>query len=77
MTVLVLVCALTVAAPDCDKSTAIHIFYAPDAQYSLVGCLREGTMYAAQSGLITPGTYSKVYCGPQRRPAARSTRNAE
>ena len=40
MDVLVLVCALTVAAPDCQAETSVHRFYAPEPQLDLAGCLR-------------------------------------
>ena len=73
MTILVLVCAMSVSAPDCERSTAIHSFYAPDPQPNLIGCLREGMMFAAQSGLIEQGTYSKVFCIERRTPETQTT----
>jgi hypothetical protein len=62
MDVLILVCALTVAAPHCQSDSATDSFRAPEPQSSLAGCLREGLMYAAQSRLVGPGTYPKVVC---------------
>ena len=46
--------------------------YAPDPQPSLSGCLGEGLMYAAQSRLVTPGTYPKVVCIPRRMREAKT-----
>ncbi|WP_159585813.1 hypothetical protein [Chelativorans xinjiangense] len=74
MDVLVLVCALAVAAPDCQRSTAIHGFYAPDPKPDLAGCLREGLLYAARSGLVMADTYPKVFCIPQRSAEARASK---
>jgi hypothetical protein len=62
MKILILVCALTVAAPDCQKNTAIDIFYAPPAGDSISGCTRQGLLYAAESRLVGPGNYAKVVC---------------
>lgn len=65
MNILILVCAIAVAAPDCQKDTAIDIFYAPpssDEGISLSGCARQGMLYAAESQLVKPGNYAKVIC---------------
>jgi hypothetical protein len=62
MEILILVCAMSVAAPDCQKATAQHVLYAPPSDGSMVVCAREGLMYASQSNLIKPGSYAKVYC---------------
>jgi hypothetical protein len=72
MEVLILVCALGVSAPDCQKGSSIAQFYAPDPQESLSGCMRHGMLYAAQSRLVTPGTYSKIVCVPHSRKAIGS-----
>ncbi|MGH6925859.1 MAG: hypothetical protein ACRED5_19205 [Propylenella sp.] len=73
MTILILVCALSTAAPDCQRNNAIHSFYAPGPQLSFTGCLREGTLYAAQSRLVTEGTYFKVFCIPPRTTEPQTT----
>lgn len=65
-----MVCALAISAPDCVKLTAIHVFWAPESQTNMVGCLTHGMLYASQSGLVEPGTYSKIVCG-MREPLAR------
>jgi hypothetical protein len=62
MEILILVCALATAAPDCQKDSAIHVFYAPPSPDSSAGCLRQGLLFAAQSRLVKPGTYAKVGC---------------
>jgi hypothetical protein len=62
MDILVLVCALGVAAPDCQPETSIDNFHAPGSQADFAGCLREGMLYAATSGLVTEGTYPKIVC---------------
>jgi hypothetical protein len=73
MTILILVCALSVAPPDCQRNTAIHSFYAPGPQLSFTGCLREGTLYAAQSRLVTDGAYFKVFCTSPRAAGPQTT----
>ena len=73
MSILVLVCALGVSAHDCRVETAVHKFHVPIAQRDAGVCLREGLMYAVQSGLVPEGTYPKVICGPPRRIARRRT----
>ena len=62
MEILILVCAISVAAPNCQKTTAEDVFYAPPGDGSMVNCAREGLMYAAQSNLVKPGSYAKIYC---------------
>jgi hypothetical protein len=62
MEILILVCAISVAAPDCQRATAQDVLYAPPSDGSMVDCAREGLMYAAQSNLVTPGSYAKIYC---------------
>jgi hypothetical protein len=62
MEILILVCALGVAAPDCQRETSIHSFHAPEVRAGMSGCLREGLLFAAQSELVQPGTYPKVVC---------------
>jgi hypothetical protein len=63
---LILICALSVSAPDCQKASSIHVFYAPEPQESLMGCLTTGMLYASQSGLVEQGTYSKIVCKPDK-----------
>jgi hypothetical protein len=72
MEALILVCALTVSAPDCQKTNAIAVFYGPEPQESLSGCLRHGTLFAASSRLVTEGTYSKIVCGRPKKLFAKT-----
>jgi hypothetical protein len=67
MDVLILVCALSVSAPDCQRGTSIASFYAPDPQESLVGCMHHGMLFASQTRLVQPGTYPKIVCIPPHR----------
>jgi hypothetical protein len=60
--VLVLVCAASIAAPNCQRATAHHAFYAPPSTSGMVGCMRDGMLYAAQSGLVDSASYAKVVC---------------
>jgi hypothetical protein len=69
MEALILVCLIGVSAPDCQKDTSVHAFYAPEPQQSMSGCLRHGMLFAAQSRLVGMGTYSKVVCVPPSRKA--------
>ena len=62
MNALILVCMLSVSAPDCQKNTSVHTFYAPEQQDNMAGCLTHGMLYASQSDLVEPGTYSKIVC---------------
>lgn len=70
MSILILVCAISLSQADCRKDTAQHVFHAPPADGGMVNCMREGMLYAANSHLVTPGTYAKVAC---RAPGARQT----
>jgi len=68
MDILILICALTVSAPDCQKKTAIHEMHTEIATPDLVNCQRHGILYAAESGLVTAGTYPKIVCAFGPRP---------
>jgi hypothetical protein len=41
-------------------------FHAPGPQVDVSGCLREGLLFAAQSGLVPPDAYPKIVCIGQR-----------
>jgi hypothetical protein len=73
MEIIVLVCALGVAASDCRSETSFRSFKAPEPAMTLVGCLRDGTLYAAQSGMVPEGTYAKIVCGAGGTPATLMT----
>jgi hypothetical protein len=71
--VLILVCALSMSAPDCQRASAQHVFYAPPSDSSSANCLREGLMHAAQSHLVTADSYAKVVCQPFRSASSQKT----
>lgn len=64
-TVVVLVCALAIAGPDCQRATAKDVLIAPEKAASDLACMRLGLMYAAESGAVVPGYYAKVRCERQ------------
>jgi hypothetical protein len=68
MDILILVCALSLSAPACQKDTAQHVFFAPPGGEDISGCARQGLMFAAQSRLVTPGNYAKIVCRMGRKP---------
>jgi hypothetical protein len=68
MDILILVCALSLSAPDCQKDTAQHVFFAPPGGEEISGCTRQGLMFAAQSRLVTHGNYAKIVCRMGRKP---------
>lgn len=61
MDILILVCALSVATPDCQEDTAIDAVRMPLVT-STTGCAKRGMLYASQAHLIKPGSYVKVLC---------------
>ncbi len=71
MEVLVLVCLMSVAQPDCREGTAVANVYAPEPAASISGCFQEGMLYAASSNLVTKGTYAKIVCQPLQAAAVR------
>jgi hypothetical protein len=60
--IMILVCALSTPAKDCQKDTATQIIHAPDEQDSLTSCMLYAIRYAAESNLVTKGYYPKVFC---------------
>ena len=78
MDVLVLVCLASVAVADCQVKTAVASVYAPDPATGYSQCFRTGLRYAAQSRLVTPGTYPKIMCVVPHAPLiAKGQRRAE
>jgi hypothetical protein len=73
MEALVLVCAMAVAAADCQPETSVRSLYVPDPQPNVTGCLRDGMLYAAQSGVVVAGTYPKIVCTPQTQVTGAET----
>jgi hypothetical protein len=63
-----LICAKTLAGPDCSRDTATDVVVAPAP--SPVACMMQGETLAARSGLVNAETnYLKVSC-ERRRTAA-------
>jgi hypothetical protein len=75
MKILILVCTLATSAPDCQKNTAVDMFYAPPEAGEMSGCARQGLMFAAESRLVRPGNYAKVVC--QYSAPAKKVANAD
>jgi hypothetical protein len=77
MDVLILVCALAVSAPDCNKDTAEHVLRGPSVAQAAppMTCMMEGMNFAAQSGLVGSDRYAKVVCSkpaPKRQAKLKS-----
>jgi hypothetical protein len=72
MEILIFVCALGVSPAHCGSETALRNTYVQAGSPDAIGCLREGMIYAAQSGLVAAGTYPKVVCTPARQLARRA-----
>ncbi|GJD49043.1 hypothetical protein OPKNFCMD_1772 [Methylobacterium crusticola] len=65
---IALVCAKTLAAPDCSRDTALDVAVAPAA--TPIICLMQGETIAAQGGFVDRAeTYLKITC-ERRRTAA-------
>ncbi|AWB21272.1 hypothetical protein DA075_10410 [Methylobacterium currus] len=65
-----LVCASTLAAPDCSRETALDVAVAPAP--TPITCLMQGETLAAQSGFVRgQETYLKVACERRRTAALR------
>ncbi|MGY2051315.1 hypothetical protein [Methylobacterium sp. JK268] len=60
-----LICAKTLAGPDCSRDTALDVVVAPAP--SAVTCMMQGQTIAAHSGLVDRETnYLKVSCEHRR-----------
>ena len=71
MEILILVCAISVAAPDCQKTTAQDVFYAPPGDGSSCGdCLAGGLPLSA--GFAGGPFGNAVFAGPEMRAAIAS-----
>jgi hypothetical protein len=65
--ILILVCASSVSAPDCQTNTALDIIQGPLVS-SVMACGIEGQAYVAQTSLAQrlDGTYLKIRCDRSR-----------
>ena len=66
---IILICASDVAPQDCSETVSIIKLVAPSDENTggYVGCERLGMLYAANSHLVTAGTYPKIICTPPER----------
>ena len=71
-TVAIAVCLSGMPITECQQPTAVSWIVAPEHPTSIAGCMRHGMLYAAESHLVTEGSYAKVFCSPGER-AGRST----
>jgi hypothetical protein len=67
--ILILVCASSLSAPDCQMNTALDVIHGPSAS-SVIACGVQGQAYIAETSLIgrLDGAYLKIRCG--RAPVA-------
>lgn len=61
-TVAIAVCLSATPIPKCSEGTSVAWVVAPERPASLAGCMRHGVLYAAESHLVTVGSYAKVFC---------------
>lgn len=61
-TVAIAVCLSATPVPQCQQPTAVSWIIAPEHPASLSGCMRHGMLYAAESNLVSKGSYAKVFC---------------
>ena len=48
--------------PKCGEATSVAWVVAPEHPSSIAGCMRHGMLYAAESHLVSEGSYAKVFC---------------
>ena len=65
--ILILVCANSLSAPDCQKSTALDVIRGPVVP-SVIACGLQGQAYVAETSLASrlDGTYLKIRCDRSR-----------
>jgi hypothetical protein len=68
--VLIAVCLLATPAPKCARTTAVAWIVAPEDQDTIGGCMRHGMLYAASSGVVRAGSYSKIFCSAEGKASA-------
>ncbi len=61
-TVAIAVCMLPTPIERCGDQTAVAWIVAPEQPSSASGCMIHGMQYAANSNLVTKGSYAKVFC---------------
>ena len=63
-TVAIAVCLTATPMQNCGETTSVAWIVAPEHPQSMVGCLRHGMLYAAESHLVSDGSYAKIFCSP-------------
>jgi hypothetical protein len=70
--VLIAICAASTPVTACSSETALSWMIAPEPGM-LVACGLHGQQYAAQSRLVTEGTYVRIFCRPLVQDATRES----
>jgi hypothetical protein len=70
-TVAIAVCLSATPIQSCGEVNSVAWVVAPEHPNSMVGCMRHGMLYAAESRLVTEGSYAKVFCS-SGTPASKS-----
>ena len=63
-TVAIAVCLAATPLTECHEPTAVAWIVSPEQPDSPAGCLIHGMQYAANSRLVSAGSYAKVFCTP-------------
>jgi len=71
-TVAIAVCLSATPIQTCSEGTSVAWVVAPEHPESIGACLRHGMLYAAESHLVSQGSYAKVFCS-SRTVAGKST----
>ncbi len=61
-TVAIAVCLSATPMQNCGETTSVAWIVAPEHPGSIVGCMRHGMLYAAESHLVSNGSYAKIFC---------------
>jgi hypothetical protein len=61
-TVAIAVCLSATPMQNCSEATSVAWIVAPEHPGSMVGCIRHGMLYAAESNLVSDGSYAKIFC---------------
>jgi hypothetical protein len=66
-TVAIAVCLSATPMQNCGETTSVAWIVAPEHPESIVGCMRHGMLYAAESHLVSDGSYAKIFCSQGTR----------
>ena len=68
--VIVVICVLSTPKPACQVAGEhLAVLYPETEVAGSAQCMQFGMFYAAESGLVQPGTYPKIFCKPIARGA--------